>query len=65
MSFMRAFLLSMLILFLARPAYAYIDPGTGTMIIQAIVAVIVAGGIFWRRILYFLKKLINKGKKRT
>jgi membrane protein implicated in regulation of membrane protease activity len=35
-------------------AFAYIDPGTGSMIVQAVIAVIVAGaafiGAFWRKL---------------
>jgi hypothetical protein len=37
---------------------AYIDPGTGSIILQAIIAGVVgaaiAGKIFWHRILHFL-----------
>ena len=47
----------------AVKAEAYLDPGTGSMIIQVIVAVLVAGGVFWRNILSFLKNIFNKEKK--
>lgn len=37
-----------------KSAYAYIDPGTGSMIVQAIIAALVAIGasigIFWNRV---------------
>jgi len=39
---------------LATPAYAYLDPGTGSMILQGIIAGVAAGAayvsIFWSRI---------------
>jgi hypothetical protein len=47
-------------LFCASPAHAYLDPGTGSMIIQAIAAaVLTAGamlGVFWRSVKNFLLK---------
>jgi len=47
-----------------KPAYAYIDPGTGSMIVQAIAAaVLTAGamaGVFWRAIKNFF---VNRGKR--
>lgn len=45
--------LAMSMLF-TNSAYAYIDPGTGSMIVQAIIAALVAIGaslgIFWHRV---------------
>ena len=64
MNIWRVLFLSLLFLLVAYPAYAYIDPGMGSMLIQAIVAVLVAGGIFWRNILYMFKKLFKKGKRK-
>ena len=55
--------LIMISLFLgASKAEAYLDPGTGSMIIQAIVACLVAGGVFWRSILSFFKSFFKKEK---
>jgi len=34
--------------FIAPPAYAYVDPGTASIAIQAIIGAIAAGGIFFR-----------------
>ena len=49
-----------------KPAYAYIDPGTGSMIVQAIAAaVLTAGamaGVFWRAIKNFF---VNMGSRCT
>jgi len=58
--------LSILIVFVDK-AEAYIDPGTGSMILQAMIAAIagsaVAIKIFWKRIKYFYLRLIGKAKK--
>ncbi len=44
-------------------AYAYIDPGTGSYILQLIIAVFVGAmyaiKIFWKRIIAFVKKLFS------
>ena len=45
------------LMFSANPAYAYLDPGTGSMLIQGLLAIIAAAsvsiGIFWRRLRSF------------
>lgn len=47
-------------------AYGYIDPGTGSMIVQAVIAgvamVSVSIGIFWRRIRSFFGRLFGRNK---
>jgi len=53
------YILLVIIIITARPAYAYIDPGTGSLIIQSILAAI-AGSIiavkfYWYKIVAFLK----------
>ena len=61
---LKIFCLAVISLLLAAPkAEAYLDPGVSSMIIQAFVAVVVAGGVFWRNILLFFKKIFKKGKK--
>jgi hypothetical protein len=50
----------------ASPAYAYLDPGTGSMIIQLVVAGVL-GALFtiktwWRFICDFAKRLVGKSK---
>ena len=51
------------------PAYAYWDPGTGSAIIQAILAllgsIVVYLGIFKQKIKYIIKKLGNIFKKKN
>ena len=50
----------------ASPAYAYIDPGTGTIIVQAILGAFVAGSLFFRqlrdRITSYFQRWRNKVK---
>ena len=45
-------------------AYAYLDPGTGSMIIQAVLgtiaAVSVSAALLWKRVTFFFKKLFGK-----
>jgi len=47
----------------AAPACAYLDPGTGSMIVQTVIAVVavvsVSVGVFWQR----LRSFFGKGKK--
>jgi hypothetical protein len=51
-------------LFCAAPACAYLDPATGSMIVQAVIAAVAAvsvfAGIFWRR----LRAFFGKGNKK-
>jgi hypothetical protein len=53
------------LLFASNPAYAYLDPGTGSMIVQAIIGMVVAVSvslsIFRNRIKAFLKRLFKPG----
>ena len=61
---MVVFLLSMETL--GAYAYAYIDPGTGSMFIQAVLAMIAACavsiGLFWRRLKGFLMGVFSRNK---
>ena len=41
-------------------AHAYLDPGTGSILLQALAAAVLAAGVFWQRILSFLKGLFKK-----
>lgn len=49
------------VFFYSNSAFAYLDPGTGSMILQSILAAFLfvgtGIGIFWRRIKIFFKKL--------
>jgi hypothetical protein len=53
-------------LIISQPAMAYLDPGTGSMILQFLVAGIL-GALFaiktcWRQICTFTKGVLNRGK---
>ena len=47
-------------------AYAYLDPGTGSIILQGLIAgimvVVAAWGIFWQRIKSFFSSLFSSKK---
>ncbi len=55
---MRPILLFLAVLLAAPPAHAYLDPGTGSMIVQAIigtaVTALVAGRFYWDKIKAFV-----------
>jgi len=50
-----------------KPAFAYLDPGTGSAILQGVIAAIaavgIAGKLYWHRILRLLG--LKKGKSST
>ncbi|MDR0406540.1 MAG: hypothetical protein LBH38_00430 [Holosporales bacterium] len=41
-------------------AEAYIDPGAGSLLFQAITASLLGIGIFWRRVVSFVRSLFGK-----
>ncbi len=51
---------------LLRPAYGYLDPGTGSYILQLLVGGLLGGlfalGLFWKRVLAFVKRLFGSKK---
>jgi len=50
----RALIVAVVLILLPAPALAYIDPGTGSFVIQGIIAAVVGAGlavkVFWHRI---------------
>jgi len=50
--------------FLSSSAYAYIDPGSGSIILQAIIAAFVGASttitIYWKKIKLFFSKIFKK-----
>ncbi len=58
-----------MIIFLSfsNQAYAYLDPGTGSIILQAILGFIAASlatlSFYWNKVKNFLCKLLKKNKK--
>jgi len=65
---MKAFMVIQLVAFLpyvlVSPAQAYIDPATGSMVIQAVIAAVAAVsvsiGIFWRRLKSFFGRVFGR-----
>jgi len=59
------FFVSVLFVFVTQ-AHAYIDPGTGSMMIQALLAAIAAGavaiGVFWGRFKTLCARLFGRKK---
>ncbi len=51
---MKVFLLAVFLLVPPASAFAYVDPGTGSMVVQALIAALVGGaavlGAFWRKL---------------
>lgn len=60
-------MLALFYLLFPQRAYAYIDPGTGSIIIQVLIGVLVGGlvaaKIFWNRISTSVKSLFCRGRK--
>lgn len=59
-SYKRRLSLAVVLLVGAAPAFAYIDPGTGSALIQGLIAAIAAIGItaklYWHRIVNFFSR---------
>ena len=52
---------------LPQTSHAYLDPGTGSIILQAVIGVAVGGlfavGLFWSRVKSFFRNLFSRGEK--
>lgn len=63
----RNLVLGSVILLCAMPAHAYIDPGTGSALIQGVIAAVAAVGItarlYWHRIAEFMRRFRKKSDK--
>ena len=48
----------------APPAYAYLDPGTGSYLFQLLIAGLLGGGvalkIFWKQVAGFFKRVLRR-----
>lgn len=59
-------LLTLLLLALPSIANAYLDPGTGSYVLQLLVGGLLGGlfalGVFWRRVVAFFKHLFRRGR---
>jgi hypothetical protein len=58
-------LLVLALLLLPSTAQAYLDPGTGSYVLQLLLGTVLGGlfalGVFWRRVLAFVKRLFKRG----
>jgi hypothetical protein len=58
-------LLTLLLLALPSVAHAYLDPGTGSYVVQLLIGTLLGGlfalGMFWRRVVASFKRLFKRG----
>ena len=58
-------LLTLLLLVLPSAAHAYLDPGTGSYVMQLLIGGLLGGlfalGVFWRRVVAFFKQFFRRG----
>jgi hypothetical protein len=57
-------LLTLLLLALPSIAHAYLDPGTGSYVVQLLIGTVLGGlfalGVFWRRVVASFKRLFKR-----
>ena len=56
------FLCGLLFLAAIRPAYAYIDPGTASIALQALIGAIAVGGFYFRSTIAKVLRLLRPGR---
>jgi hypothetical protein len=60
---------ALLLLTVPLPAHAYLDPGTGSTIIQVVIAGLATGGYllktYWRQVKHGVSQLINRTQQTT
>ena len=60
-------LLTLLLLALPSTAHAYLDPGTGSYVVQLLIGSLLGGlfalGMFWRRVVASVKRFFRRGSK--
>ena len=59
----RSLLIVILLLSMAQPAFAYLDPGTGSMLLQVILGGVAAVGVAIKIFWYRIRAAIGLGKK--
>jgi len=56
--------ISFFLLFSASPAFAYLDPGSGSFFFQLLIAFIVGAlysiKVYWNKIIFFLKRIFSR-----
>ena len=57
--------MTLLLLALPSIAHAYLDPGTGSYVVQLLIGTVLGGlfalGVFWRRVVASFKRLFKRG----
>ena len=57
-------LLMFVVLFAAQPAYAYLDPGTGSFLLQVLIAALVGVSftirLYWRKVKELLSRWLGR-----
>jgi hypothetical protein len=55
---------ALLLLFVPSLAHAYLDPGTGSYVLQLLIGTVLGGlfalGVFWRRVVASVKRLFKR-----
>jgi O-antigen/teichoic acid export membrane protein len=69
MNIKQPLLIFVLAFFYISPAYAYLDPGTGSIILQLLIAAIVGAlftlKLYWYRFKAFIKRLFSRKREAT
>jgi hypothetical protein len=55
----------LIMLSVAAPAHAYLDPATGSIMIQAVLGAVAGGALFFRTQIFRLKSLFSRTRKET
>lgn len=61
----RWFILATLVAAVPMPAMAYIDPGTGSMLLQSLLAAVAVALVFGRSLWHRVKELIGRSWKKA
>ena len=62
MVFLVLYCLVICVLGFPTTAHAYIDPGTGSLLLQGVAAAFLAAGIYFRRVQEFVRKYVFRKK---
>lgn len=61
----QVFVLVLALLLLPSTARAYLDPGTGSYVVQLLIGSLLGGlfalGVFWRRVVASIKRIFKRG----
>ena len=60
--------IGLILIWSSQPAYAYLDPGTGSIIIQSVIggmaAVTTFGAVYWSKLKAFFKRESDKSEEK-